>query len=297
MQGKRSFRQRAVCNDGRLLLRIQDLYKKQRIQADMGEFIVTDRGKMIYEKPGSTCLSFIISERINLMLKYVFKLFILPIFFLFLISSCSALPFFSTPTPKPRSDWITKWLKNPTCQPPCWENMIPGKTKIEDGVTILEQIPGINKLSGPSKGPIGNEKQMVWQFGPSSGSISAQTDERGEILSFIYLNLNLEENITLDELVSAYGQPTNLSFYDCRTELNMKSCVIHLIYKDKGMALELLVDDIGKGEYRVKILSETKVSGVWLFPATGDGYATTIGKNSFIYPKFVINWKGYTNYP
>jgi hypothetical protein len=175
--------------------------------------------------------------------------------------------------------------------------MIPGKTKIEDGVTILEQIPGINKLSGPSKGPIGNEKQMVWQFGPSSGSISAQTDERGEILSFIYLNLNLEENITLDELVSAYGQPTNLSFYDCRTELNMKSCVIHLIYKDKGMALELLVDDIGKGEYRVKILSETKVSGVWLFPATGDGYATTIGKNSFIYPKFVINWKGYTNYP
>lgn len=101
----------------------------------------------------------------------------------------------------------------------------------------------------------------------------------------------------MDEIVSAYGPPTNVSFFDCRTILKVKSCEIHLIYKDKGMAVEFLINDIGRKNYRVKILPDTKVNGVLLYPATEEGYAKTIEKNPFIYANDLLDWNGYTYYP
>src|SRR6266496_222154 len=46
------------------------------------------------------------------------------------------------PTLSPQPDWLVRWLNEPICQPPCWENVTPGKTSFKDALPIAKAILG-----------------------------------------------------------------------------------------------------------------------------------------------------------
>jgi hypothetical protein len=169
---------------------------------------------------------------------------------------------------------------------------------MDDAVRILEHVPGVKIDMYPRQVSPGNAKQMQWQFNPSGESGIADTDEQGTVIFTVYLNFDrYVQSVTVSELVSAYGQPTDVFLYYCTNNFEKRYCTVHLIYQEKGMALEIGLTDNWKKGYQVRILPDTKISGAWLFSATEDGYAKALGKNTSYFPEYLYKWKGYTNYP
>ena len=211
----------------------------------------------------------------------------------FLLTSCGPIRFFTYN--EPHSDWVTKWLTNPTCQPPCWENIIPGQTYIDNVADILAATQGIHILSNPGKGPLSEIRQMDWGFDRSSDNGGAQTDEQGYVVSLIFMNTY--QPITTEEVILKYGNPTNVLLYDCRSEMGRKTCEVNLVYNNKGMMLGLFLNDIGKEKYQVKIEPDQELKKIIFFSNAEGTYVDVMGKNSFNYPKYYFPCNGYTNYP
>ncbi len=196
---------------------------------------------------------------------------------------------------KPHSDWLKKLLTQPACQPPCWENMLPGTTSMDEVAATLSNLNGI-KIIHYSQEFSNPERQMDWTFDQSSDSGSAFGDDQGKILSYLYFGLS--DSLTVEEVISSFGEPTNVLLYDCRTELSKKTCVAHIIYSNKGMALQTtILDQFGKSSYQVNISAQTQILGIWFLPTNNNSYENIIGKNSFNYPQYYYQWKGYSNYP
>ena len=211
----------------------------------------------------------------------------------FFLTSCGLTPVLEKQ--EPRSEWATKWLTNPTCQPPCWENIIPGQTPIDDVAAILATTQGIHILTNPQTGPLSEIRQMDWGFDQSIDSGGAQSDETGNLVSEIYLNTY--QPITTEEVINKFGSPTNVLLYYCSSEFWRKSCVVHLVYTDKGMALDLFLNDTGKNGYQVKIEPTSKLTAIYFFTDIEGAYEMNFGKNSPNYPKYYYSWEGYSNYP
>lgn len=210
-----------------------------------------------------------------------------------LLSSCS----FSVDKTETvaRSEWLDKFLKNPTCQPPCWENIVPGETNIDDALAILSHTNGIKLTNNPTV-LSGYTTEMNWNFDESNDSGGVTTDEQGNVISKI--SLGFYEKLTTEEVISAFGPPTDVLLYDCRPFVGKKTCEVHIIFQEIGVGLRTyLIDDIGKNKYQVVISPQTEIDGIWLFQNINGTYEQIIGKNSFNYPQYFIKWKGYSNYP
>ena len=46
-------------------------------------------------------------------------------------------------------DWLKKWLNNPACKSPCFENITPGITTVDEAESILKSSPGVQIISFP----------------------------------------------------------------------------------------------------------------------------------------------------
>jgi hypothetical protein len=195
---------------------------------------------------------------------------------------------------QPYSKWLNQWLTSPTCQPPCWENIIPGITPREEVFTLLGNNPDIKVLSYP----IGNRydvPEVSWGFIGTDTGGSATGDQATEklIIEQIQLNVN-SENLKLEDVVSSYGWPSHVRIINCFGEFLSKSqCRVDLIYMDSGLVLRLW-------------LPERKVRGVRIQPGskTGrlifvvpdmDGYANVFSFNENVEEQ-ILEWIGYEEY-
>lgn len=213
-----------------------------------------------------------------------------------ILSSCSGTAFWVKPTPKPLGSSITKWLTNPTCQPPCWENLVPGETNIIDSVKVIGQIPSVTITGFPYDDKPWGIRQVRWQFTDRDEGGSATTEKNNPVISTIFLQVSGQQFLPVKQIVSNYGPPIGVLIYSCLNEVGNNGCVLHLIYN--GFAIELRkLPDKGIESYQIKLSEDSKVSGIWFFPKGDNGYANTLGKNSGHYPKDLYQWKGFVDYP
>lgn len=227
------------------------------------------------------------------MQRIIGKILILVVSISLLLSSCG----FSVDKTETvaRNEWLNKFLKDPTCLPPCWENIVPGKTTIDDASSILSHVSGIKIANNPTV-LSGNTRQMDWRFDQSNDGGDVTTDDQGKVISKI--SLGFYEKLTTEEIISAFGQPTDVLLYDCRSEFGKHTCEVHLIFQETGIALRTgLIDNFGKNMYQVNISPQTEINGIWFFQKINGTYEKVIGRNSFNYPQYFIKWKGYSNYP
>ncbi len=210
--------------------------------------------------------------------------------------SCSL--FVSTPTPviKPRHPWITKWLQDPTCRPPCWENITPGVTGMYEAYELLPQIPGVKVTFPPVKKTFDNSKQMQWQLDGSSDTGIADSDEQGELITMLTLTVGAYQLLTVEEVISSYGSPSEVVITDCRGELFRKSCVAHLVYADLSMALGIFLRDVGDDKHRVEVLPDSRIEEIMLFPSEDDYYLKIFWPNGK-QEGYFFQWNGFNVYP
>lgn len=213
------------------------------------------------------------------------------------LSSCSRIAFWVTPTPKPLSGWITKWLTNPTCQPPCWEHLTPGETNINESVKVIEQIPDVTITHFPYSDKPWGFRQVDWKFIDRDEGGYATTKENDQLISTIFLRVSTQQFLPVMQVTSTFGPPSNVLLYRCLNEAGNNGCVLHLIYIDSGFAIELSLPDRGINNHRLKLSEDSRIFGIWFFPTGDNGYASTLGKNTDHYPKDLYKWKGFVEYP
>ena len=208
-----------------------------------------------------------------------------------ILASCVQANFLFKPTHTKRSEWLTKWLYEPSCSPPCWEQMTPGDTTINEGLSLIKKLNGVSIKYSPGKGLYDDRKQMMWDFNDSNSSGSGTTDKQGDVISDISLQLNSEENLRISEIISIYGPPEYVNTLGCFGELTNTSCDVHLIYPKIGMSLGLYLPDQGTDEHNVEISSDLSIRTIVFFSPGVDNYLKALG----VFDNFV-KWSGYTEY-
>jgi len=170
-----------------------------------------------------------------------------------------------TPLGSEGVSWITSWLTHPACQPPCWENITPGVTTIDEAVKIVYQIPGVDITWLPSMtGATEGEKSLGWDFS-QSGYGWIGTERWQEIVSEIHLGTGGEQ-LLLSGVNAAYGNPSSVVKGSCHGGfLSQPTCIYSIVYKDRGMELDIGIHDYKK----VDIQADTETSTIYLYPLTG----------------------------
>jgi hypothetical protein len=195
------------------------------------------------------------------------------------------------PTPTSHSKWLAKLLFKPACSPPCWEQIIPGKTTIDEGLSVIKNFKDISITYLPTKGPNDNRKQMMWEFKNTSSGGSATTDKNGVVISDITLHIDSKEDLKINEIFTFYGPPEYVNIIGCFGEITRSSCDAHLVYPKIGMSVGLYLPDQGKDEHQVELTSNSNVRTIVFYNPGVSSYLEALG----VFDNR-ITWSGYKEY-
>jgi len=161
-----------------------------------------------------------------------------------------------TPVGSDGVSWITRWLTDPACKPPCWENITPGATTMDEAVKSVYQIPGveITRLPSMSEGAEDNQS-LEWSFSPSGyGWIGAENGQ--ETVSEIHLGAGGVQ-LLLGNVIAAYDNPSTVARGVCRNG----KCVYSILFKDGGMELDIGMHD----DPIADIQAEAEISTIFFY--------------------------------
>jgi hypothetical protein len=193
----------------------------------------------------------------------------------------------STPSPSETADissiWLTTWLTQPACKPPCWQNITPAVTTKDEAVSILEKMTGTTVTYNYKNG-------VGWEFGSTKndgGWLGAQDG----IVDFVVLDL-VQSKLTLETLVASYGYPSHIEPYDCQQGDSLGMCLTMLIYPDLGMLVDTDLKDLGN--HRVEVQPETEIWRITLIQPGLENYKKIPDFQDY---GILMEWKGYGSYP
>lgn len=199
--------------------------------------------------------------------------------------SCSApATAMVTGTPESLITWWTLWLDQPACRAPCWQNITPGKTSMEDAVAILENTQDVIITY---KGEYG----VSWQFSQARTGSGDMSESEDGIVSNIWLGDSPDKDLHFKTIVEEYGNPSFVELYDCQ----LRMCSTILVYPDIGLLVDAYLEDNmeGANPSQVTVQPNIVVSGVYFIPVGLENFKKI--------PEFqehdVLEWKGYGEYP
>ncbi len=124
---------------------------------------------------------------------------------------------FSTPTPTPVMDLLTRWLNAEPCAPPCWEGIIPGETSASEAMELLEANPLIADIQLYERGRWSMmEWNMIWSSmskhspSPAWGAASFDSSFSNQIIQYIVLD---SRGLCLGDIIHSYGEPSHILIY------------------------------------------------------------------------------------
>lgn len=130
--------------------------------------------------------------------------------------------------------WIEKWLATPKCDPPCWENIIPGITTAQEGYEILTNLQEIFEIRGPNKTIKG--QSIGWSMkgceGKTGGVFLFEEYPNGTINSLTLFIGCSEDNTSLSEIINSFGNPDYVW-----AEKKELECTQDFLYVEKGMMI------------------------------------------------------------
>ena len=91
----------------------------------------------------------------------------------------------------------TSLITGDPCAPPCWQNIVPGRTTLDEALAIVSSLEGIE---------LQRQTEREFQFGQSDGPACCQISaDDSQIVSAIILQFAPE--MTLGDAISNYGEP------------------------------------------------------------------------------------------
>jgi hypothetical protein len=197
----------------------------------------------------------------------------------------------SLPTPSINSqNWLENWVKSPTCQPPCWENIIPGKTAFDKAIWIVSKIPDV-KIEGMkmTSVPDGYAGYVSWKFDQlNSGSII--TNDQNSTVESVELYLDEKQNLLLEDIINVYGNPSAVIRTVCEGGESLR-CYVGLIYEKIGLLVNTNVEMNITNTKPVTIRPKTRIISITFFPPSKLEQSVPYEQGA---PKII--WRGYGDY-
>jgi hypothetical protein len=228
------------------------------------------------------------------MLKIMHKTFrLLILVFLIISGACNRCPSedeFIKPS-SPKASWLIKFLESPTCQPPCWENIIPGETTISDAMDLLRIVPYVQNIS-PYYPKRTSSVHIEWEFVDNSENGRIHSTSDGKKVESIYFDIRENMSLSLGNMIGSYGSP---SYMFISLEPDMCYCMTGLAYEAKGMVIYIhqlckVQNSIGGVSSKlIKLTEETSIYSIFLSSPHGESWYAII-------PRFNIEWNGYGEY-
>jgi hypothetical protein len=138
----------------------------------------------------------------------------------------------SLPPYENKKNWESEWLLGIPCAPPCFENIIPGKTSKDDAVSIMKRNTEISRLN------INGEIEMVeweWSDGRLGGLFNYSSHGSEKVVDLIQAFFT--RPIEFKEIIESYGDPTHILASvttDAHGDISYNTLVV---YHDFGFAL------------------------------------------------------------
>ena len=189
--------------------------------------------------------------------------------------------FFPGPKPIPRTGWLSQLLQDPTCQPPCWEGIVPGETNILDAAIILSANPAVINVNEPKEFQQYDMWELSFDFTQGEGEIRANENR---IVTRITFRPDYREILTLEEFIDAHGEPSAVSYSFCFEF----GCNVDILYLEKGISLSYRVENFPNLNFN-KIKPNREIDEI-IFSSPGE-----IAAEPRLY--HLIKWKGYGRYP
>jgi hypothetical protein len=136
------------------------------------------------------------------------------------------------------SEWIAKWLRNPTCKVPCWENITPGETNRDQTKLLLSSNPEVESVEERDVIPYGLMLFVKIYDGKHKGNVSIKFDDQN-IAQEIELAV-FGDNLYLHDMISVYGSPKKVLFHNQDYEY----VTVDLLYPESGMIIELSLHNL-----------------------------------------------------
>jgi hypothetical protein len=127
-------------------------------------------------------------------------------------------------------------LLDTSCEPPCWHDIIPGKSTKEDVISILPKIPEVdpNSISDVNISSYGTSGHIKWGFDSKAGDYGGITYFNDGVVSTIQIGPK-KGALTLDDAIQKLGEPEYTFAYMERGEIDRM--IIFLLYPTKGYVL------------------------------------------------------------
>ena len=181
--------------------------------------------------------------------------------------------------------WLTASSDQSTCKLPCWQNITPAVTMMDEAVSTIRKIPNA-EITYQDKDYVEWEDTLKKDV---SGALHAQNG----IVNFIVL-FPVQRKLTLEALFASYGEPEYIKSYDCDIEVTM--CYIALIYPKLGLYLDIFVEDkAGNAESpKFEILPNEIVYALDFFKPGLENFPNLYNLQESEVP---LLWKGFGEYP
>jgi hypothetical protein len=187
------------------------------------------------------------------------------------------------------SELVMNWLENPTCKEPCWENITPGKTTLDQAKMLLTSKPNIKIVGEDDVIPYGLMVFVDIQGDYYNPNVAINFD-KNTVAQSIKLE-TFHENLYLKDIVAFYGFPKYVVIYWQETE----GVDFDLVYPEKGLVINLYSQDakiVSEHEIRFNISPEQEVYGVSYYVPNLEYYYSFAWQ-----PLKRYEWKGFTDYP
>ena len=169
--------------------------------------------------------------------------------------------------------WLTKWLRSPHCQPPCWEQIIPGVTSFHEAKALLEQNADVTDVRP-------QWSELIWTMHNGGGRI---TTEHG-VVNSIMLDVNSNAILSINQVAVSYGRPSEWRIDRCIDAY----CEVDLAYPSQGMVLGLLLPH-GDYPYKLVMSAYTHLGRITFFGDMKSYYDSSPWGE----PNIFFQWTGY----
>jgi hypothetical protein len=188
------------------------------------------------------------------------------------------------------SEWIAKWLRNPTCKVPCWENITPGETNRDQAKSLLSSNPEVASVEEGDVIPYGLMLFVKIYDGKNKGNVSIKFDNQN-IAQEIELAV-FGDNLYLHDMITVYGPPKKVLFHNQDYEY----VTVDLLYPELGLIIELFLHNLNlEGEIpKVKIEKYEEILYAYL---DAPGLKYFFDTSGIVDSSLLYEWKGYTTYP
>jgi len=198
---------------------------------------------------------------------------------------------------RPNASQTSSIIINP-CSPPCWQNIVPGKTTKDEVIKLLNTLPDINKGSIETITTIEPNDSIKWSWNPKAADYSGRIFIQDDV-TFLITVAPKENRLHFEEVILKLGEPEQvLAFLEKGERV---SITIFILYPTKGYGfLDYYTSSFDNTKSTIEIKPEMEVKYIWFGEVENFYLNLTNGYIGRLTSSFVKEgvqpWNGYGQY-